>query len=110
MKCLDGMTLAEQVEHLTYMVEELTTPPPEFADCLTMLSFSQRRMVGLMMKRRGEVVPFAALWAAGEISEDCNSDNILRSHISQARRKLRDAGVPLEIHNEWGIGYRAVLV
>lgn len=107
MKCLDGTTLAEQVEHLTYMVEELTTPPPEYADDLQCLTVGQRRMVGLLLKRSG-VVPHESLIAALGIGEESNADNCLKVQISLARGRLRAAGSRIEIHSEYGIGYQAV--
>ena len=110
MKCLAGMTLAEQVEHLTYMVEELTTPPPEHTDDLQFLTPSQRGIVGLLLRREGRTVVHSALIAAGDIGLDADARQTLQSQICLIRGRLRKAGVPIEIHTTWGIGYRAVRV
>lgn len=106
MKCLEGMTLAEQVEHLKWLVEELTTPPVEFDG----LRPTERRIVAVLLRHEGKTVPMAALWAAADLDrlpDDASRENNVKVHVCRARKAL--AGT-VEIHTTWGIGYRAVLV
>lgn len=105
---LSGMTLEEQVEHLKWRIEEITEPPEEYADMLESLTSNQRAMVGLMLKREGRTVSRAALYAAADTRLTAEPENSLKAQICYIRKRLREAGVPIEIQTSWGIGYRAV--
>jgi DNA-binding response OmpR family regulator len=40
---------------------------------------------------------------------DRNDKSLARVHIAELRRRLDEQGMPIEIENRWGFGYRAVL-
>jgi len=106
------MTLQERVEHLQYLLDEMTTIPPEHTDKLRCLSKAQRRIVAMLLRADGVTVAREALFAAMEPRShvhDTDCDNTLKAQICYMRRRLREAGVPIEIQTSWGMGYRAVL-
>ena len=109
-KLREEMPLDAYADHLEWLVEEMTTPPPEYDERLQCLSPAQRRMVALMLRASGEAVPHSALMAAGEIehSPDSATDGSLKAQICYARRRLAEAGVTLKIYNEHSYGYRVV--
>lgn len=59
-----------------------------------------------LMQHPGQIVTRSALLdRIGLDTPDC-TENSLRQHISNLRRKLRDAGCTQEIESVWGIGFR----
>lgn len=105
---LDAMTLPEQVDHLKWMVEEMTEGRGD--DDLTFLPPIPRRIVRALLAAEGRTVSSWACCVAvygGERGDDFPDNSTLRVHVYNARRRLRAAGYPLEIEAVTGAGYRA---
>jgi DNA-binding response OmpR family regulator len=107
---LADMTEPDQIEHLKWLVDELTTGEPKHEVALRCLTRQQRRIVAMLLKADGETVTKEQLAAAANINrhvDDWHDDNLVAAQISIARKRLKDAGVPLTITATWGVGWWA---
>lgn len=75
--------------------ENLNLTPKQFA------------LLRTLAEHMGEVVTKEELYqAAWENDYDINSDDTLKYHINQIRRKLESYGLPGIIETAWGVGYQ----
>jgi DNA-binding response OmpR family regulator len=103
--------MCERCEHLEYLLEEITTIPPEAHEALkdTTLSRGQKRILGLLLGHPGMPVSRDQLIAAVHVSTpfvDCPRSDVVDAHICNIRKRLGPDS-PIEIKTEWGIGYSA---
>ena len=106
----------EQIEHLEYLVRELTTYPEGWMRNPEVRSMNLRgqqgRIMGRLLRSEGEFVHKTMLFSAMyDVAYDPDRwaddmDNVLSVQISNIRRKLQ--GTDLSIENSYGFGYRVV--
>ena len=105
-------SLRDQVEHLRFMLDEITSPPPEWTQTMARVGVSlspcQSRVLGALVHAKGAIVTRESLLAATIWDRQAAEPEIkvVDVYISHVRRKLREAGVPGEIMTVWGVGYR----
>lgn len=101
--------LTDEVEHLRFLLEEMTALPPEWAGREEeYLSPSERAVLARIVKSGGETVPFGALGAAATFvtrGMDTADITTVRVLICKARKKLSEHGSPIRIRTVWGVGY-----
>lgn len=89
--------LEAEKEDLIFRLEELTAPPPPFAD--RDVGKGQRAIIGTLLRRPGQIVSHDALLAA----MGSDSLNSLQAQMVSVRRAFPE----VEISYSWGVGYRA---
>jgi DNA-binding response OmpR family regulator len=106
---LSAMTLREQVEHLTFALQEITGGDVAEVDGYPGVHFSphEARVLNAIKSRCPRIAPHSALYAAVTWDRSAEPDpEIVKVHVSRIRRKLRSAGYDNPIKNEHGLGYR----
>jgi DNA-binding response OmpR family regulator len=100
---IDALSLPDQVEHLKFMLSEMTTPAPDVVAGVH-LTPSEKRILGLLMARRGTIVTTASLLAALAWDNPASEPhiNIVKVYVCRLRQK----GVPGRIETAHRIGYR----
>jgi DNA-binding winged helix-turn-helix (wHTH) protein len=95
---LDALPLSDQVEHLKFVIDELTSPPPEWFDRTEALDVrfqpAERRILGLLMRRAPMVVSKEALfeaiaWDRLDRPSVDGGGNTVRVQVHNIRAKLR---------------------
>lgn len=114
MTSLDSLPLRDQVEHLKFMLAEITTPAPEWLALAYRLGVAltqqEARVLGALMRHTRQPVTREALlgaivWDRGDADEP--DIKIVDVYICKVRAKLRGKGVGA-IETVWGVGYRWV--
>lgn len=105
--------MCERCEHLEYLLEELTTIPPEMAGHLDNLPLTagQKRVLGAMLGNEGKPMKRSQLLAAVRVDRpysDWSQDDVVDAHICNIRKKLGPDS-PIKIRTHWGIGYSATV-
>jgi DNA-binding response OmpR family regulator len=111
MTALDTLPLRDQVEHLKFMIAEMTGSAEECVPFPGVHTTTQRvRLLNLLYRRKGHTVPHLALYAAltwDRLDAEPRHD-IVRVQLCLAKRDLAAAGIPWPIECVWGVGYRWV--
>lgn len=102
--------LQDQVEHLRWAIEEITTPPPEFmasvAELGVHLTQGEGRMVGALMKHAGKPMTKEALLIAMAFDRHIDhlpDEKMVDVVVCKVRKKLQGSG--FQIDTLWGQGY-----
>ncbi|TCP43952.1 DUF6456 domain-containing protein [Rhodovulum marinum] len=107
----EGERLDYAIELLEYIAGPDEIDATRLAELGLRLSPAQVRLLAALDRRRGRPVSREALGAAGasrrSLSEDEGpKENVLDVHVSHLRKRIREAGLPIEINAVWGFGYR----
>lgn len=100
--------LTDEVEHLTFLLAEMTTLPPEWAERQHALTPSEHAVLARILKAGGEPVPFPALTAAIAFAArkmDAPGDRTAAVIVCRVRKKLAAHNSPIRIRSVWGVGY-----
>lgn len=110
---MNRANLEEHVEHLTYMLREMTAlPEPVLPDAQKLwhagLDRSEERILAMLVKNEGRVVTRDALLSAltwDRYGKDEPDIKIIHVHVYNIRKKLRATGSTGRIDNVHGVGY-----
>lgn len=108
----ENETLRAKISDLEFKLEAFTQHadiPLPLLDGPFRLTPRQLQLFKLLWRHKPRVVQRAVLW--NEIlgtSEPEGPDKLLDVFISHIRKKLREAGLPLEVKTQWGYGYGLV--
>ncbi len=108
---MTGSDLEAEVEHLRYLLTELTSPPPEWAGAIVKwgLSPTQAAFLSVLLRSKGQVVTrekllSASIWVTKR-QDDGPEIKIVDVTICKLRQALRRHGDPFEIRTVFGTGY-----
>lgn len=114
MTSLGSLPLRDQVEHLKFMLAEVTAPQPEWLALASRFGVSltqqESRVLGAMMRHAPQTMTRNALlsaivWDRGDAEEpDCK---IVDVYICKLRAKIAGHGIG-RVETVWGVGYRWV--
>ena len=104
--------LRARVEHLEYLLAEMTSPPPDWAEPMARyrLSPQQAAMLAMLLRANGKPVLRQSLRAGMEFAEsrslDGPEERTVDVQACRLRQRLREAGSPLRVLSVRGIGFR----
>lgn len=100
--------LTDEVEHLRFLLEEMTALPPEWAEREHGLTPSEHALLARVVRSGGEPVPFGALAAAISFAArtmDPPCSRTVSVVACRVRKKLAASNSPIRIRTVWGVGY-----
>lgn len=108
---MTGSDLEAEVEHLRYLLTELTSPPPEWCEQITAwgLTRCQGAILSVLMKSKGQVVGrekllAAVIWAQRR-QDDGPEIKVVDVQVCKIRQMLRKMGAPFSIRTVHRVGY-----
>jgi DNA-binding response OmpR family regulator len=105
----DVRAIIAERDALRYLLDELTTIPPEVSEEMEGFSAGQRRMLGALLGQPGVAMNRAQLLAATMVDRpyaDWPDPDVVDVQICKIRQRLGPDS-PFKIETVWGVGYRA---
>jgi two-component system cell cycle response regulator CtrA len=102
-------THLEAILHLGPIAIDLDRMIVQIHNSTVRLPPGEKRILAMLIRRKGEVCRPAALWRFA-ITTDREPSDIsatVKVHVSRLRARLRAAGAPDMIGTVWGVGYIA---
>ena len=109
------MTDRDRIEYLEEVIRELIAPDPEWLDINAELGVrlleAEAKALCFIKKHSPQIATYDKLMNALFWDRpDCDwpEPKIIKVFISNAKKKIEAAGLPWQIENVWGVGYRYI--